>query len=104
MKFRRTTISICSGSIRGLVFARDFLKWAKSRTGFKSTDEVYSYFVDLPMKFRWPWNSRVKMSGGPLVNRLVRVGRPTQTVALFEIMEKDHGFLRNMDSLKQGLL
>ncbi|XP_074328611.1 small ribosomal subunit protein mL104 (rPPR9)-like [Apium graveolens] len=34
------------------------------------------------------------------VDRLVRAGRPTQVVSFFNTMEKDYGFVRNLDSLK----
>lgn len=35
-----------------------------------------------------------------MVDRLVRAGRPTQTVAFLENMEKDYGLVRDLDSLK----
>lgn len=91
--------------------ALDFLNWAKSRPDFESSDEVYSYFVDYfgrRKDFKATHELLVDDRGGvpgvkcfeALVDRLVRAGRPTQAVALFDKMEKDYGFLRNMDSLK----
>ncbi|XP_057804996.1 pentatricopeptide repeat-containing protein PNM1, mitochondrial [Salvia miltiorrhiza] len=91
--------------------ALDFLKWAKSRPGFEPTDEVYSYFVDyFGRRKDFKATHEVLVDGlgvagvksfESLVDRMVRAGRPSQTVALFERMEKDYGFARNMDSLKQ---
>lgn len=34
------------------------------------------------------------------IDRLVRAGRPTQVVSFFDNMDKDYGFVRNLDSLK----
>lgn len=90
--------------------ALDFLKWAKCRPGFESSDEVYSYFVDyFGRRKDFKATHEVLVDGlgvagvkslETLVDRLVRAGRPTHAVALFERMEKDYGFVRNMDSLK----
>ncbi|KAL0415788.1 UNVERIFIED_CONTAM: Pentatricopeptide repeat-containing protein PNM1, mitochondrial [Sesamum latifolium] len=90
--------------------ALDFLKWAKSRPGFQPSDEVYSYFVDYfgrRKDFKATHEVLVDGSGvtgvkslEALVDRLVRAGRPTQVVALFDSMEKDYGFPRSMDALK----
>ncbi|KAL6497336.1 hypothetical protein OROGR_029265 [Orobanche gracilis] len=88
----------------------DFLKWAKSRPGFQLSDEVYSYFVDyFGRRKDFKATHEILMDGRgvagiksleALVDRLVRAGRPTHAVALFERMENDYGFMRNMDSLK----
>ncbi|CAI9754392.1 unnamed protein product [Fraxinus pennsylvanica] len=101
------TLNISPDAGRGII---DLLKWAKSRIGFKPTDEVYSYFVDFFGRRKdFKATHEVLVNGHgiagskcleALVDRLVRAGRPAQTVALFESMEKDHGFLRSMDSLK----
>ncbi|PIN00139.1 hypothetical protein CDL12_27358 [Handroanthus impetiginosus] len=73
-------------------------------------DEVYSYFVDyFGRRKDFKADHNVLLDGRvvvgsksfeALVDRLVRADRPTQTVALFERMEKDYGFVRNMNSLK----
>ncbi|KAL0318837.1 UNVERIFIED_CONTAM: Pentatricopeptide repeat-containing protein PNM1, mitochondrial [Sesamum angustifolium] len=90
--------------------ALDFLKWVKSRPGFQASDEVYSYFVDyFGRRKDFKATHEVLVDGRgvtevksleALVDRLVRAGRPTQAVALFESMEKDYGFPRNVDALK----
>lgn len=90
--------------------ALDFLKWAKSRPGFEVNDEVYSHFVEYfgrRKDFKATHEILVDGCGvagvkslEALVDRLIRAGRPTQAVALFERMEKDYGLVRNMDSLK----
>ncbi|KAL3640510.1 hypothetical protein CASFOL_015478 [Castilleja foliolosa] len=90
--------------------ALDFLKWAKSRPDFKPSDKVFSYFVDYfgrRKDFKATHEILADAHGvagvkslEALVDRLVRAGRPTQAVALFERMEKDYGFSRNKDSLK----
>lgn len=90
--------------------AIDFLKWAKSRPDFQPDDEVFSYFVNyFGRRKDFKAIHEVLVDGRgvvgvkcleALVDRLVRAGRPTQAVALFERMEKDYGFLKNMDSLK----
>lgn len=90
--------------------ALDFLKWVKSRPDFHPSDELYSYFVDFFGRRKdFKATHEVLVDGHgvvgircleALVDRMVRAGRPTQVVALFERMEKDYGFPRNMDSLK----
>ncbi|GFP90666.1 pentatricopeptide repeat-containing protein pnm1 mitochondrial [Phtheirospermum japonicum] len=90
--------------------ALDFLKWAKSRPDFQPSDELFFYFVDYfgrRKDFKATHEILVDAHGvagvkslEALVDRLVRAGRPTQAVALFERMEKDYGFSRNKDSLK----
>ncbi|KAG6386038.1 hypothetical protein SASPL_154924 [Salvia splendens] len=90
--------------------ALDFLKWAKSRPGFEASDEVYSYFVEyFGRRKDFKATHEVLVDGRgvagvksleSLIDRMVRAGRPSQTVALFERMEKDYGFVRNMDALK----
>ncbi|KAL7157017.1 hypothetical protein ABFS83_02G048900 [Erythranthe nasuta] len=90
--------------------ALDFLKWAKSRPDFQPSDELYSHFVDyFGRRKDFKATHEVLVDGHgvagvksfeALVDRLVRAGRPTQTVALFERMVKDYGFVRNKDSLK----
>lgn len=90
--------------------ALDFLKWAMSRPGFEVNDEVYSYFVEyFGRRKDFKATNEILVDGcgvagvkslEALVDRLIRAGRPTQAVALFERMEKDYGFVRNMDSLK----
>ncbi|KAL2462022.1 Pentatricopeptide repeat-containing protein PNM1 [Abeliophyllum distichum] len=102
-----TTLNISPDAGRSVL---DFLKWAKSRPDFQPTDEVYSYFVAfLGRRKDFKATHEVLVDGRgiagsksleALVDRLVRAGRPTQTVALFERMENDYGFLRNIDSLK----
>ncbi|KAK6148630.1 hypothetical protein DH2020_019542 [Rehmannia glutinosa] len=90
--------------------ALDFLKWAKSRPDFQPSDEVYSYFVDyFGRRKDFKATHEILVDGHgvtgiksleALVDRLVRAGRPTHAVALFDRMEKDYGFVRNMDSFK----
>ncbi|KAL8527376.1 hypothetical protein ACS0TY_005295 [Phlomoides rotata] len=90
--------------------ALDFLKWAKSRPDFQPDDEAFSYFVDyFGRRKDFKAAHEVLVDGRGVigvkcleahVDRLVRAGRPTQAVALFERMEKDYGFSKNMDSLK----
>ncbi|XP_051115936.1 pentatricopeptide repeat-containing protein PNM1, mitochondrial [Andrographis paniculata] len=90
--------------------ALDFLNWVKSRPGFEPSDEVYSHFVDYfgrRKDFKAAHEVIVDGKGvvgikclEALVDRLVRAGRPTQAVSLFDSMGKEYGFARNMDSLK----
>ncbi|KAK6123134.1 hypothetical protein DH2020_043130 [Rehmannia glutinosa] len=90
--------------------ALDFFKWAKSRPDFQPTDEVYSYFVDyFGRRKDFKATHEILVDGHgvtgiksleALVDRLVRAGRPTHAVALFERMENDYGFVRNMDSFE----
>ncbi|KAG6404078.1 hypothetical protein SASPL_136316 [Salvia splendens] len=90
--------------------ALDFLKWAKSRPGFEPSDEVYSHFVAyFGRRKDFKATHEVLVDGlgvagvkslEALIDRMVRAGMPSQTVALFERMEKDYGFVRDMDSLK----
>ncbi|KAK1360423.1 pentatricopeptide repeat-containing protein PNM1, mitochondrial [Heracleum sosnowskyi] len=87
-----------------------FLKWVLSRSNFDVTDEVVSYFVDYfgRRKDFKAVNEVLESSRGVVgdktlgacVDRLVRAGRPTQVVSFFDTMEKDYGFVRNLDSLK----
>lgn len=88
----------------------DFLNWVNSRPNFTVSDEIFSYFVDYfgrRKDFKAAHDVLLEGSGktgskcfNSLVDRLVRAGRPTHTVALFEKMEKEYGFVRNLDSLK----
>ncbi|KAD5507864.1 hypothetical protein R6Q59_031422 [Mikania micrantha] len=90
--------------------ALDFHKWVSSRTDFKLTDESLAYFINYfgrRKDFKATHEALIaskEISGvktfESLVDRLVRAGRPTQVVALFEKMEIDYGFARNLDSLK----
>ncbi|KAL7161181.1 hypothetical protein ACSBR2_041774 [Camellia fascicularis] len=87
-----------------------FHKWVLNRPNFKPSDETFSYFVDYfgrRKDFKAIHEVLVDGRGvsGPKtlessVDRLVRAGRPTQTVSFFENMEKDYGFVRNRESLK----
>ncbi|KAL6559554.1 hypothetical protein OROGR_004671 [Orobanche gracilis] len=77
----------------------DFFKWVKSRPGFQPSDDVYSYFVDyFGRRKDFKATHEILMDGRgvagiksleALVDRLVRAGRPTHAVALFERMESD---------------
>lgn len=101
------TLNLSPGAGR---VALDFLRWAKSRPGLEVNDEVYSYFVhyfgrrkDFKATHELLLEGRGVagvMSLEALVDRMARAGRSSQTVALFERMEKDYGFVRNLDSLK----
>ncbi|KAM0009541.1 putative tetratricopeptide-like helical domain superfamily [Helianthus debilis subsp. tardiflorus] len=87
-----------------------FHKWVSTRSDFELTDESLAYFVEYfgrRKDFKATHEVLVaskEISGAKtfeaVVDRLVRAGRPTQVVALFEKMEIDYGFVRNMDSLK----
>ncbi|XP_027168199.1 pentatricopeptide repeat-containing protein PNM1, mitochondrial [Coffea eugenioides] len=89
----------------------DFLKWVSSRpNAFDVDDELFSYFVDYfgrRKDFKAAHDVLVDGIGKTgwksfesLVDRLVRAGRPTQAVALFEKMETEYGLKRNLDYLK----
>ncbi|KAL3529652.1 hypothetical protein ACH5RR_008974, partial [Cinchona calisaya] len=88
----------------------DFLKWVSSRSNFDVDDEFFSCFVDYfgrRKDFKAAHDVLVDGIGKTgvksfvsMVDRLVRAGRSTQAVALFEKMEKEYGFPRNLDSLK----
>ncbi|XP_076903788.1 small ribosomal subunit protein mL104 (rPPR9)-like [Bidens hawaiensis] len=90
--------------------ALDFHKWVSSRSDFKLTDESLAHFIDYfgrRKDFKATHELLVaskNVSGAKafesVVDRLVRAGRPTQVVALFEKMEIEYGFVRNLDSLK----
>ncbi|KAJ0578075.1 putative tetratricopeptide-like helical domain superfamily [Helianthus annuus] len=90
--------------------ALDFHKWVSTRSDFELTDESLAYFVEYfgrRKDFKATHEvlaASKEISGAKtfeaVVDRLVRAGRPTQVVALFEKMEIDYGFVRNMDSLK----
>ncbi|KAL3824727.1 hypothetical protein ACJIZ3_020756 [Penstemon smallii] len=102
-----TTLNISPDAGRA---ALDFLKWAKSRPGLQLTDELYSYFIDYFGRRKDFKAAHEVLVGGhgvvgdkcleSLVDRMVRAGRAAQAVTLFETMEKDYGFSRNIDSLK----
>ncbi|CAK9147938.1 unnamed protein product [Ilex paraguariensis] len=87
-----------------------FLKWVIARPNFHPTDEIISYFVDyFGRRKDFKATHDVLLDGrdisGPkslasIVDRLVRAGRPTHFVSLFDRMEKDYGFVRNLESLK----
>ncbi|KAK9080388.1 hypothetical protein SSX86_000146 [Deinandra increscens subsp. villosa] len=88
----------------------DFLKWVSTRSDFELTDESLSHFIDYfgrRKDFKAAHEVLVankQISGEKtfesFVDRLVRAGRPTQVVALFEKLDLDYGFVRNLDSLK----
>lgn len=90
--------------------ALDFHKWVFKRSDFDHTDESLAYFIDYfgrRKDFKATHEVLVEnkaVSGTKsfesLVDRLVRAGRVTQVVTLFEKMEIDYGFVRNLDSLK----
>ncbi|KAK9075483.1 hypothetical protein SSX86_003807 [Deinandra increscens subsp. villosa] len=90
--------------------ALDFHKWVSTRSDFNLTDESLAYFVGYfgrrkDFKATHELLVASKEIAGlktfeSLVDRLVRAGRPTQVVALFEKMETDYGFVRNLTSLK----
>lgn len=90
--------------------ALDFFKWAKSKPDFHPGDEVYSYFIDyFGRRKDFKAANEVLVDGcgeagikclEALVDRLVRAGRPTHVVALFDRMEEYYRFSRNVDSLK----
>ncbi|XP_059642182.1 small ribosomal subunit protein mL104 (rPPR9) [Cornus florida] len=87
-----------------------FYKWVSSRPNFKPTDETVSYFVDyFGRRKDFKATHDVLVNGRGIVgaktlessiDRLVRAGRPTQAVSFFDRMEKDYGFIRNLESLK----
>ncbi|KAF9624529.1 hypothetical protein IFM89_011703 [Coptis chinensis] len=88
----------------------DFHQWVSTRPGFKHDDETFSYIVDYfgrRKDFKVIHDVLVSGKGitGPktlasCIDRLVRAGRDSQTVAFFERMEKEYGFVRDRDSLK----
>ncbi|KAF5185786.1 Pentatricopeptide repeat-containing protein pnm1 protein [Thalictrum thalictroides] len=88
----------------------DLHKWVSTHLGFKHDDETYSYLVEYfgrRKDFKVIHEILVDGRGitGPKtfassVDRLVRAGRDVQTVAFFEKMEKDYGFVRDKESLK----
>ncbi|KAK4362311.1 hypothetical protein RND71_017552 [Anisodus tanguticus] len=90
--------------------ALGLFKWVKSKESFNLDDEVVSYFVDyFGRRKDFKAANDVVIEGlgiagrktlESMVDRLVRAGRPTQTVAFFENMEKDYGLVRDLDSLK----
>ncbi|KAK1435863.1 hypothetical protein QVD17_01635 [Tagetes erecta] len=90
--------------------ALDFHKWVSTRTDFKPTDESLAYFVAyFGRRKDFKAVHEVLVAGKEVagekcfesfVDRLVRAGRPTQVVALFEKMEIDYGFVRSLDTLK----
>ncbi|RAL44893.1 hypothetical protein DM860_003652 [Cuscuta australis] len=102
-----STLNLCPDAGRAVL---GFIDWIKSKPNFEVDDEVYSYFVDyLGRKKDFKASHDVLISGRgvvgtktleSMVDRLVRAGRPTHTVAFFEKMEKEYGFVRNLDSLK----
>ncbi|KAI3717728.1 hypothetical protein L1987_69515 [Smallanthus sonchifolius] len=90
--------------------ALDFHKWVSTRPDFKLTDESLAHFIAYFGRrndFKATHEVLVASKGISgvktfecFVDRLVRAGRPTQAVALFEKMEIEYGFVRNLDSLK----
>ncbi|PIA63113.1 hypothetical protein AQUCO_00200855v1 [Aquilegia coerulea] len=88
----------------------DLHKWVSTQQGFKHDDETYSYLVDYfgrRKDFKVIHDILIDGRGiiGPKtfassIDRLVRAGRDAQTVAFFEKMEKDYGFVRDKESLK----
>ncbi|XP_019199974.1 PREDICTED: pentatricopeptide repeat-containing protein PNM1, mitochondrial [Ipomoea nil] len=103
----RATLNLSPDSGRAVL---GFLDWVKTRPNFELEDEVYSCFVDYFGRKKDFKATHDVLIGGrgvigaktleSMIDRLVRAGRPTQTVAFFEKMEKEYGFVRNMDSLK----
>nr|GMC73776.1 pentatricopeptide repeat-containing protein PNM1, mitochondrial [Ipomoea batatas] len=103
----RATLNLSPDSGRAVL---GFLDWVKTRPNFELDDEVYSSFVDyLGRKKDFKATHDVLIGGRgvigaktleSMIDRLVRAGRPTQTVAFFEKMEEEYGFVRNMDSMK----
>ncbi|KAF9624226.1 hypothetical protein IFM89_008164 [Coptis chinensis] len=88
----------------------DFHQWVSTRPGFKHDDETFSYIVDYfgrRKDFKVIHDVLVSGKGitgsktlASCIDRLVRAGRDSQTVAFFERMEKEYGFVRDRDSLK----
>lgn len=88
----------------------DFHKWVSSRSGFELTDESLSYFLDYfgrRKDFKAAHEVLLASRGvsgqktlESSIDRLVRAGRPTQVISFFDNMDKDYGFVRNLDSLK----
>lgn len=86
----------------------DFHKWVSSRSGFELTNKSLSYFLDYfgrRKDFKAAHEVLVASRGvsGPKtlessIDRLVRAGRPTQVVSFFDNMDKDYGFVRDLDS------
>ncbi|XP_024032685.1 pentatricopeptide repeat-containing protein PNM1, mitochondrial-like, partial [Morus notabilis] len=86
-----------------------FNDWLVSSPNFAHSDETISFFVDYLGRrkdFKAVHDVIAANSGvsGPktlaaAVDRLVRAGRPTQTVAFFERMERDYGLKRDRESL-----
>ncbi|XP_074312094.1 small ribosomal subunit protein mL104 (rPPR9) [Silene latifolia] len=88
----------------------DFFKWVSSKSpGFALDDQVYSYFVDYfgrRKDFKVIDDFLVEGKGvissktfASLVDRLIRAGRATQAVSLFEKMEKEYGIVRDREKL-----
>ncbi|GAA0175582.1 hypothetical protein LIER_28727 [Lithospermum erythrorhizon] len=101
------TLNLSNDAGRGVL---GFLNWVKKRSDFEVTDEVLGFFVDYfgrRKDFKATHDLLVEgkgVVGGKCfecaVDRLVRAGRPTQTVSFFERMESDYGFVKSLDSLK----
>ncbi|GAV85941.1 PPR domain-containing protein/PPR_2 domain-containing protein/PPR_3 domain-containing protein [Cephalotus follicularis] len=87
-----------------------FHRWLLQNPTFTFTDETLSFFVDYlgrrkDFKATHDLITENKGIAGfrcfeSLVDRLVRAGRPSQVVGLFERMDGDYGFKRDKESLK----
>ncbi|KAF4382080.1 hypothetical protein F8388_001225 [Cannabis sativa] len=87
-----------------------FNEWLISNPKFDHSDESLSFFVDyFGRRKDFKVIHDVILSGqgvaGPktlasAIDRLVRAGRPTQTIAFFEKMERDYGLKRDKESLR----
>ncbi|KAK2973059.1 hypothetical protein RJ640_017281 [Escallonia rubra] len=101
------TLNLSPGAGRA---ALGFLKWVLSTPEFQPTDEIFSVFVDyFGRRKDFKATHEVLVDGRDIVgpktlessiDRLVRAGRPTQVVSFFDKMEKEYGFVRNLESLK----
>ncbi|KAM7280214.1 hypothetical protein ACFE04_007348 [Oxalis oulophora] len=87
-----------------------FHHWLAKKPNFTHSDETLSFFVDYfgrRKDFKAIDDlitSNIHVAGfkcfQSLANRLVKAGRPTQVVGLFERMERDYGFKKDKASLK----
>lgn len=88
--------------------ALGFNDWLVSNPNFAHSDETLSFFVDYlgrrkDFKAVHDFLAANRAAAGSktfaaAVDRLVRAGRPTQTVAFFEKMEREYGLKRDKDS------
>ncbi|KAJ4837957.1 hypothetical protein Tsubulata_015675 [Turnera subulata] len=101
------TLNLCPDAGRTVL---GFHQWLVKDANFKLTDETVSFFVDYfgrRKDFKATHELLVEGKGvagakslESVVDRLVRAGRASQVVGLFEKMENDYGFKRDRESLR----